>query len=73
MGQISNIVQGWKNYFNNELSILEFERAEVCSNCSYAIVGKFEKFMPDNQLKEIEGLKCKKCTCPLSAKIRSKN
>jgi len=73
MGQISNIIEGWGNYFKGSLSDLEKERAKVCEECPEAIVGSYEKLLPDFRLKEIQGLKCGKCTCPLSTKLRSRN
>lgn len=73
MGQISNIISGWKKYIKGELTDDEMERAKKCAVCPHAVVGVYEKFMPDNSLKEIEGLKCGKCDCPLSTKIRSAN
>ena len=73
MGQISNIAEGWKNYLSGKTSEKERERASLCRDCPFAVVGKFEKLLPDFQLKEVQGLKCGKCTCSLVAKIRSKN
>ncbi|WP_417867959.1 hypothetical protein [Xanthomarina gelatinilytica] len=73
MKQVSNIAQGWGKYFKGEVGALEKERAKECEQCPEAIVGTFERFMPDNSLKEIQGLKCNICKCPLSAKLRSKN
>lgn len=73
MGQIYSIVQGWGKYFKGDVSELEKERAKVCENCPKARVGTYEKFMPDKSLKEIQGLKCDICKCPLSTKLRSKH
>ena len=72
MGQISSITEGWGNYFKGNTTALEKERAKVCEQCKEAKVGTYEKFMPDNLLKEIQGLKCGICKCPLSTKLRSK-
>lgn len=73
MGQISNIAQGWGQYFKGKVSALEKERASECEQCSEAIVGTYEKLLPDFSLKKIQGLKCGVCKCPLSTKLRSKN
>lgn len=73
MGLISNISKGWGHYFKGKVSSLEKERAKECEQCPEAIVGTYEKFMPDKSLKEIQGLKCNICKCPLSTKLRSKN
>lgn len=73
MGQIYNIAKGWGQYFKGTVSALEKERATVCEQCPEATVGTYEKFMPDKSLKEIQGLKCGVCKCPLSTKLRTKN
>jgi hypothetical protein len=71
---LDNILNGWKNYFDkNEVTekIAE-QRAEICGRCPFAINKKLLIFVKDD-LKEIEGMACERCSCPLSAKIRSKN
>ncbi|TYP71488.1 hypothetical protein [Aquimarina intermedia] len=71
MGQTFKIVRAWKNYISGKISNLERLRAKSCTTCDHAVVGTYEKLMPDFQLKEIQGLKCGKCNCPLSTKLRS--
>ena len=73
MGKIKNIADGWKKYFSGAVTEEEKRRAEICRGCDKAVLGTFEKFMPDASLKEVQGLKCGVCNCPLSTKIRSKN
>jgi hypothetical protein len=73
MAQISNIIDGWDSYLKGETSPIAIERAKVCIKCVHAIKGFFEKFMPDETLKRVQGLKCGKCNCPLSAKLRSQD
>lgn len=73
MEQIFSILNGWKNYLKSEISDLEKKRASICKKCPSAIIGTYEKFMPDETLTEIQGLKCAKCKCPLSTKLRSIN
>lgn len=73
MVQISKILEGWGNYFKGKMSALERERGKVCEECPEAVVGTYEKLMPDFQLKKIQGLKCNQCGCPLSTKLRSKD
>ena len=51
----------------------EKRRASICKGCPSAVIGRYEKLMPDYSLKEVRGLKCDECGCPLSTKIRSKN
>lgn len=72
MGQIFNIIQGWKNYLKNETNANVLKKSAICEKCPEAIIGTYEKFMPDESLKEIQGLKCNQCKCPLSTKLRSK-
>lgn len=73
MGQIYNIIEGWTNYFKGKTSKEELRRSEHCVVCPYAVIGTYEQLMPDFELKEIQGLKCDSCGCPLSTKLRSKN
>lgn len=71
MGQISNIINGWKSYLKNENNSLAIERSKICEKCPEAMIGTYENFMPDETLKNVKGLKCNQCGCPLSAKLRS--
>ena len=48
------------------------DRATHCVGCKHAVKGELIAFIKDD-LKEIQGYKCNKCQCPLSAKLRSKN
>lgn len=73
MGQISSIYKGWKKYLNGSVTELERSRAYKCKECPEAVVGTYEKLMPDFELEEIKGLKCNQCGCPLSTKLRSKD
>jgi len=68
-----NITEGWKHYFSGATTAEEKRRAAICEVCPAAMIGSYEKLMPDYSLKEIKGLKCGECGCPLSTKIRSKN
>ena len=74
MAQITNILNGWNNYFNKDAVVEKVanQRAEFCAKCPFAVESIFTIFVKD-ELKEIEGLICTRCNCPLSAKIRSKN
>lgn len=69
------IASGWKNYIfkSPHIEALAKERAKICAdNCQYfSAKHKFKgKLMPDNTLKEIEGVACTSCGCPLSSKLR---
>ena len=73
MGQISNIINGWKNYLGGETSEQAIERAKVCFDCKYAKKGKFEVVLKDYSLKQIKGKYCNVCKCPISTAVRSEN
>jgi len=70
-----HIVNGWKNYIfpDENVERLAYNRAEICSECENAKPGTYEKLMKDRTLKEVEGMKCSVCGCPLSTKLRSEN
>ena len=72
MGKLKAIYTGWKNYTfpNEEIENLAKERAETCSACEHCVKGSYQKLMPDYSLKEIQGMKCGECGCPLSTKLR---
>lgn len=67
-----NIINGWKNLFWNLETELAKQRADHCTKCEFAKMGTWNKIIADSKIIEIEGLKCTKCGCPLSAKLRSK-
>ncbi len=73
MSKFLNILDGWKNYaFKDEsVEVLAKSRAEVCSKCPFADRGSYQKLMPDYSMKEVQGMKCNKCGCPLSTKLRA--
>tara|TARA_R110000782_G_scaffold21002_3_gene56716 strand:+ start:612 stop:860 length:249 start_codon:yes stop_codon:yes gene_type:complete len=74
MYKIENILNGWQNFMSKSevTEALAKERAKICSGCDSNVKSKLLIFVKD-ELKEIEGHKCKECQCPLSAKIRSVN
>jgi len=74
MVRISNILNGWKNYFIEDevAEKIAEERAQFCAKCPFAIEKKLLIFVKDD-LEEIEGMACARCDCPLSAKLRSAN
>ena len=73
MWRISKIANGWKNYLSGTTAEEERRRAAICKACPEAIMGTWEKLLPDFELKEVQGLKCNIYKCPLAAKIRSTN
>lgn len=73
MAKLKNIAKGWAKYLTGITNDEEKRRAAICRGCPSAVLGTYEKAMPDFSLIEIQGLKCGECDCPLSTKIRSKN
>lgn len=71
MSKLGSILQGWKSYFTNETPDFAKDRAEICSECNHAKEGSFEVILKETEIKEVEGLKCSLCNCPLVTKLRS--
>jgi hypothetical protein len=72
--KLSNILDGWRNFLSQTevTERLAAERALECIGCPHAKKGMLTAFIKDD-FKEIEGYYCNLCSCPLSAKVRSKN
>lgn len=74
---LQNIVDGWANLIIPDPVVEEIaiRRASICSECPFAKpfgeVGNIITSM--DSIKQIRGVKCSECGCPLSAKVRSKN
>ena len=68
--QISKIAKAWIKVAKQETTKENRERADICKDCPSAIYKKFLDFVND-ELKEVQGLVCSDCGCPLIAKIRS--
>ena len=71
VNKIKSIASGWTSLLLDLNTPLAKKRAEFCKVCQFAEFGKFESFIND-ELTEIQGMKCGLCKCPLSAKLRSK-
>lgn len=72
MNKVNHILTGWKNFLDKSevTEAIAKDRAQICVECPEAKQGKILTFIKDS-LKEIEGSYCGKCSCPLSAKVRS--
>lgn len=72
MFNLTNIYEGWKNYLQNNPEMLPVvkERAEHCSGCKESDKGFYLMWFGD-EVKQIEGLICKLCKCPLSTLLRA--
>lgn len=69
---IKEILTGWKNFVNKSevTEAIAMQRATICAGCPEIRKGKLLAFIKDSLI-EINGAYCKKCGCPLSAKVRS--
>jgi len=72
---IDNILEGWHNFiFKSEVTEqLKKERAKHCIDCKHKKFSKTLKAFIKDDVVEVEGFRCNKCKCPLSAKLLSKN
>lgn len=70
--KLQNILSGWKNYLweSPEVRTMAEARAKECAVCINAVKGSIIEFMADD-VKEIEGMICALCDCPLSTLLRS--
>lgn len=65
------IAEGWTNFVFQSESVKELAevRAKICSTCTHAK----EMVLPItgmDSIKEARSIKCDKCGCPVSAKVR---
>jgi hypothetical protein len=70
-----NIVDGFSNlaFPSEEVEKLAKSRAEICAACPFAVKTGVYSVVVDNRTKQIQGMKCDRCGCNLSAKVRSVN
>ena len=70
--KLERIAQGWMNvvFLSEAVEAMARGRAEKCAGCEFAVESSWMTNIGD-EIKEIQGLKCDKCNCPLSAKTRS--
>lgn len=68
--RIFDIFEGWSNLALGLDTDGARLKAEICKTCEHAKQMKIE-IIEDKQIKEISGLCCDICHCPLSAKLRS--
>ena len=65
-----SIIKSWIKVFKGVTTDEDKRRAKVCNSCESAVYNKYLDFLND-ELKEVEGMVCSDCDCPLLAKIRS--
>jgi hypothetical protein len=71
---LSNIIAGWSNlaFTDPAVESLAIERAAICAKCPFAEMSTgLHTIVVDNKTTQVRGLKCGKCGCPLSAKVRT--
>lgn len=70
---LKNIVAGFAHLIHNdpEVEAIAKNRAAICATCPFAEKFGLYSIVVDNKTKQIQGMKCGKCGCNLSAKVRS--
>lgn len=74
--KLQHIVDGWTNLIIEDpvAEEIALHRASICASCPFAEeVSGLSMIAVDNRTKQIKGMKCSRCGCPLSAKVRSLN
>jgi hypothetical protein len=74
--KMQHIVDGWTNLIIEDpvAEEIALSRASICAGCPFAEMSTgLHTVVVDNKTKQIRGMKCGKCGCPLSAKVRSLN
>ena len=69
----SNIVAGFAGlaFPDEKTEALAKRRADICAGCPFAVKSGIYSAVVDNRTTQIQGMKCDKCGCNLSAKVRS--
>lgn len=70
MAKPSVILRAWRDVFSGNTSEEHKRRAKICMDCPAAKYSKLLSLIKD-ELKEVEGMVCDECGCPLVAKTRS--
>lgn len=72
MIKLKAILKGWENYIfpDPEIEAKAKERAKICASCPMAKKGTYPQLMKDYTLKDVEGMVCGVCGCPLSTLLR---
>jgi hypothetical protein len=72
MIKLKAILKGWENYIftDPEIEVKAKERAKICAGCPMSKKGTYPQLMKDYTLKNVEGMVCGVCGCPLSTLLR---
>lgn len=75
MKKINNILSGWKSFLikSEVTEQLAKDRATECEKCDDAVYSETIDAFINDDIKKVSGYICSLCSCPLSAKLRSKN
>ncbi len=71
---LQNIIDGWANlaFPDKQVEVLAKGRAAICAKCPFAVtMGGVYTINIDGKDVSMRGIKCSKCGCPLSAKVRA--
>lgn len=71
---LEQIKKGWWFYFfkNEKIEEEAKRKAVICQGCDSAVMSVWDEVLPDTTLKEVKGMMCSECSCPLSTLLRSK-
>ena len=72
MSKMVTIAKAWWRVFTSDLNQRDRDRANICKDCTKAVQKKYLDFIND-ELKEVKGMVCGECNCPLIAKVRSED
>jgi len=72
MSKIGTIGKAWIEVLKGKTTKIQKQRAEICANCPSSQHKKYLEFFKE-ELREVKGMVCIECGCPLSAKIRSED
>ena len=72
MIKLKAILNGWENYIFTDPAVeaKAKERAKICAGCPMAKKGTYTQLMKVYTLKDVEGMVCGVCGCPLSTLLR---
>ncbi len=66
------MIKEWIKAFKEEPTKEDKRRAAICKACPFAIHSEYMEFI-NGKIKDIKGLYCNQCKCPLIAKIKTTN
>lgn len=70
MSKIAVIGKAWLEVLKGMTTEEHKRRAKICGECTFAKYNAYLDFI-DDELKQVKGMVCNDCGCPLVSKIRS--